>query len=86
MGRQSQERQTMFLPRPSQDDNEEYTVVPVIPYEGGDYPEHNSTGFCHDMSHECHENPASIADLEQARLNGEVSERDVDRIFHGTTV
>ncbi len=58
-------------------------VIPV-PYE--DYPEHNSNGFCDDMTHECHENSESIAELEQTRQDGEVSEDDVDRIFHGKTV
>ncbi len=63
---------------------EEHTVLPAIPYE--DYPEHNNMGFCHDMSHECHENPESINDLEQARLRGEVSHADVDRIYRGKTI
>jgi hypothetical protein len=57
-----------------------------IPYENGDYPEHNSSGFCADMTHECHENQESITDLERARQAGEVSATDVDNIYHGRTV
>ncbi len=57
-----------------------------IPYEDGDYPEHNASGFCADMKHECHENQESIADLEQARQAGEVSATDIDNIYHGRTV
>ena len=67
-----------------QDNDDEYTVVPVIPYE--DSPEHNQNGFCGDMSHECHENRESINELYQAHLNGEVSDADVDRIYRGKTV
>ena len=66
--------------------NEEYTVVPIIPYAEGDYPEHNASGFCGDMGHECHENKESVNDLEQARLNGVVSDGDIDRIFRGKVV
>ena len=57
-----------------------------IPYEEGDYPEHNVSGFCFDMLHECHENEESIAELEQDRQQGEVSERDADNIYHGRTI
>jgi hypothetical protein len=56
-----------------------------IPYVDGDYLEHNSSGFCADMTHECHENQESINDLEQARQAGEVSVSDLDNIYHGRT-
>ena len=68
----------------SQDNDDEYTVVPVIPYE--DSPEHNPSGFCGNLFHECHENQESINELNQARLDGEVSNTDADRIYRGKTV
>src|SRR5437762_3533269 len=61
-GCQSQERRSMKR----QYNDEEYYAIPVIPYEEGDYPEHNSAGFCSDMSDECHENSDTIADSHQA--------------------
>jgi hypothetical protein len=67
-----------------QDDDEEYSVVPVIPYE--DEPEHNSNGFCGNMSHECHENQELVDELEQARQDGEVSDSDAQRIYRGKTL
>lgn len=62
-----------------------HTPIP-IPYEAGDYPEHNTSGFCANMAHECHENQESIADLEQVRQRGEVSATDLDNLYHGRTV
>ncbi len=64
----------------SQED--ECYVVPVIP--GGTV--HNNTGFCYDLAHECHENPESIAELQQALHDGEVTVEDADHIYRGKTV
>ncbi len=60
----------------------EYTVVPVIesPYI------HNNTGFCYDMTHECHENPESIQELHQAHQDGLASDADRDHIYQGKTL
>jgi hypothetical protein len=65
-------------------DNFPPDTVPAIPYE--DEPEHNNSGFCGKMSHECHENKESIAELEQARQLGEVSDEDANRIYRGKTI
>jgi hypothetical protein len=62
------------------------TIFIPIPYEDGDDPEHNHSGFCADMTHECHENQESIHDLEQAYQRGEVSTTDIDNIYRGRTV
>jgi hypothetical protein len=80
MGRQEKEGPTM------KNEEEEYYVVPVIPYEEGDYPEHNEAGFCNNMNHECHENPALIGELAQAVTDGEATPEDADRIYHGKTL
>jgi hypothetical protein len=75
---------------PQDNDDEEYTVVPVtidtpdIPYE--DVPQHNRNGFCGNMRHECHENQELIDELEQARQDGEVSDADAHRIYRGKTL
>ena len=74
-----------FLPSPQEDD-EEYVATPTIPYEGNDYPEHNHSGFCDDLSHECHENPESIDELNDAIQEGEITPGDADRIYRGKTV
>jgi len=67
-------------------DNFEYTVVPAIPYAEGDYPEHNDSGFCDDMAHECHENQDSITDLNSAIQDGLLTTTDADLIYRGKTV
>jgi hypothetical protein len=81
MGRQEKEGPTMKNP-----EEEEYYVVPVIPYEEGDYPEHNEAGFCDNMQHECHENPELIEELAQAVEDGEATPEDADRIYRGKTL
>jgi hypothetical protein len=63
-------------------EEEEYDVVPVIP--GGTV--HNETGFCYDMAHECHENPDSVAELNQAIRDGELTVDDANNIYRGKTV
>lgn len=64
---------------------EEYEVVPTTPIiPGGTI--HNDIGFCYDMNHECHENPESIAELQQYHQDGLVSDEDRDRIYQGKTV
>lgn len=65
-------------------DHEEYTVVPIIPYE--DPPQHNGSGFCGNLLHECHENQESIADLNNAIQAGEITVEDADRIYRGKTI
>ncbi len=72
----------MVIAQRSEEEEDEYTVVPVI--EGGTI--HNETGFCYDMSHECHENPESVEELNQAIQNGEVTVEDADTIYRGKTV
>ncbi len=66
------------------DPNEDYTVVPAIPDDGTAI--HNESGFCYDTTHECHENPNSINDLNDAIVEGEITTEDADRIFYGKTV
>jgi hypothetical protein len=68
-------------PTTTTNNDEEYTVVPVI--EGPFI--HNNTGFCYDMSHACHENQESIQDLQQDHQDGLVSDADRDRIYRGKT-
>ena len=67
-------------------EDEDYYVVPVIPYEEEGHMEHNASGFCGDMSHECPENPESITDLQQAVQDGEATPEDANRIYRGQTV
>ena len=62
---------------------EEYYASPVIPV---DVKQHNDSGFCYDMTHECHENPDSIADLQEAIVEGEATTEDANRIFRGQVV
>jgi hypothetical protein len=69
-------------PMQSDPEADEYYVVPVIP--GGTV--HNDTGFCYDLAHECHENPDSIAELQQALQDGELTIEDVNNIYRGKTV
>lgn len=78
----SQERQIMNRTP----DNQEYTVVPAIPYVEGDYPEHNDGGFCDDMAHECHENQESITELNSAIVDGLITTDNADLIYRGKTV
>jgi hypothetical protein len=68
-------------PTNTTNDDEEYYVLPSIesPYI------HNNTGFCYDMTHECHENQDSIGELHQDHQDGLVSDADRDRIYHGKT-
>ncbi|HEU5230692.1 MAG TPA: hypothetical protein VFU49_22915 [Ktedonobacteraceae bacterium] len=75
-------------PIASQEDenDEEYYVVAAIPYESNDYPEHNESGFCGDMAHECHENQESITGLNNAVQDGLITTDDADRIYRGKTV
>jgi hypothetical protein len=62
-------------------------VAIPIPYEEGDLPQHNSNGFCGNMSScPCHENKELIAELEQSRQCGEVTDADANRIFRGKTL
>jgi hypothetical protein len=61
---------------------DDYYVVPVI--EGPCI--HNNIGFCYDMAHECHENADSIAELQQAIQDGELTVEDTDNIYRGKTV
>lgn len=70
----------------SQEDEEDGTTVPDVPYQEGDYLEHNDSGFCDDMSHECHENQESVTDLNKAILNGLITTDDADLIYRGKTV
>lgn len=65
-------------------DDDECSVIPVPPIIESPYI-HNNTGFCYDMSHECHENQESIQELHQAHQNGLVSDADRDRIYRGKT-
>ncbi len=64
--------------------DEEYSIVPAIPDDGTAI--HNESGFCYDTTHECHENPNSINDLNEALQEGEITIEDADRIFYGKTV
>jgi hypothetical protein len=70
-----------FTP-PSNDDEEEYTVVPVIPvdyrYHTDEHPE------CFEPDCDCHQK--RIADLTQAYQDGLVSAEDATRIASGKTV
>ncbi|HEY7418339.1 MAG TPA: hypothetical protein VH593_24370 [Ktedonobacteraceae bacterium] len=72
----------------NKEDEEEYYVLkqPTIFYDEEDYPEHNTSGFCDNMGHMCHENSESINDLNQAIQNGEITPDDADRIYRGKTV
>jgi hypothetical protein len=72
----------------SSNDEEYYAVpvIPFIPYDDEDYLEHNEGGFCDDMPHECHENPDSIADLNQAIQDGLITTHDADTIYRGKTI
>ena len=63
-------------------DDDDYYVVPII--EGPCI--HNETGFCYDMAHECHENPDSIAELDQGIQDGELTVEDANTIYRGKTV
>ena len=67
---------------PRQNDDEEYTVVPVIPvdyrYHTDEHPE------CSDSDCTCHQQ--RIADLTQAYQDGLVSPEDATRIASGKTV
>ncbi len=67
---------------PSQDDEEEYYVVPVIlvdyRYHTNEHPE------CFDPDCNCHQQ--RIADLTQAYQDGLVSPDDATRIASGKTV
>lgn len=62
--------------------DDDYYVVPVI--EGPCI--HNNTGFCYDIAHECHENPDSIAELNQGIQDGELTIEDANNIYRGKTV
>lgn len=42
--------------------------------------------FCFDMPCPCHEDQELIAELEQMRQDGLVSDQDCDNIYHGRTV
>ena len=66
------------------DPNEEYVVVPAIPDDRTAI--HNESGFCYDTTHECHENPDSIDDLQTAIVEGTITPEDADRIYRGKTV
>ncbi|HLG65985.1 MAG TPA: hypothetical protein VKY19_28975 [Ktedonosporobacter sp.] len=70
----------------SQEDDDEYYTVAGVPYVEEDWPEHNDSGFCDDMSHECHENQESITELNSAIQDGIIATDDADRIYHGKTV
>ena len=70
------------IPLNTTDDDDEYTVVPVI--NGGTI--HNDIGFCYDMSHECHDNQDSIQELHQYHQDGLASDDDRDRIYRGKTL
>ncbi len=67
--------------QPTTNDDDEYYVVPSIetPYI------HNNTGFCYDMTHECHENQESMGELHQDHQDGLVSDADRDNIYRGKT-
>ena len=81
---QSQERPPMNgnYPTNTPTDDEEYYVLPAI--ESSCI--HNNTGFCYDMTHECHENQESIGELYQDHQNGLVSDADRDNIYQGKTL
>ena len=64
--------------------NEEYEVIPVIPDDGTAI--HNESGFCYDTTHECHENPNTVNDLQAAIVEGEITAEDANRIYRGQTV
>ena len=57
-----------------------------IPYDERDYHEHNDSGFCDNMPHVCHEDPESIADLNTAIQEGEITVNEADLIYRGKTV
>jgi hypothetical protein len=69
------------------EDDEEYYVTTdiTIPYEDDNEAEHNSSGFCNDMTCPCHEDSESIDGLNQAVVDGEASPDDADRIYRGKT-
>jgi hypothetical protein len=66
------------------DPEEDYIIVPVIPDDGTAI--HNESGFCYDTTHECHENPDTINDLNAAIVEGEITTEDAGRIYRGRTV
>ncbi|HLG65073.1 MAG TPA: hypothetical protein VKY19_24260 [Ktedonosporobacter sp.] len=70
------------------DDNDEYSTVPDVPYQEGDDDdlEHNDSGFCDNMAHACHENQQSITKLNSAIVDGLITEGDADLIYRGKTV
>ncbi len=70
---------------PTPEEDEEYYAVPVIPYEEGDDPEHNESGFCGDLTHECHENPELVNELGQLVQDGQVTPEEADRLYRGKT-
>jgi hypothetical protein len=76
MVRQSQERPTMKQP--------DQNIAIPIPYE--DEPQHNNNGFCGNMSHECHENQELITELNQSRLDGEVTAQESNNVYRGKTL
>lgn len=77
----------MFIPQPSQDDDEEYYVTPNFSYQEGDLPQHNGNGFCGNMSScPCHENQELINELEQSRQYGEVTDQEADKVYRGQTL
>jgi len=69
----------------SQKGNDYYTVA-AVPYVEEDRPEHNDSGFCDNMAHECHENQQSITKLNNALVDGLITEGDADLIYRGRTV
>jgi hypothetical protein len=61
-----------YQPTNTPNDDEDTDILPVI-----ETPcIHNNTGFCYDLSHECHENQESIQELHQDYQDGLVSDAD----------
>jgi hypothetical protein len=67
------------------EEDEEYYVVAPIFYEEGDALEHNESGFCDDLEHECHENPDLVNELGQLVQDGHATPEEADRIYRGKT-
>jgi len=80
------QRSNYLIASQEDDEEEEYSTVPDIPYQEGDDLEHNDSGFCDNMAHECHENQESITDLNNAIVDGLITTDDADLIYRGKTV
>ncbi len=66
------------------DDDEEYTVVPVIPV---DYEVHTpERPFCDDPTCSCHDDPDAINEVNEDYQDGLLSAEDATRIVQGKTI